>query len=117
LIAIFILLLIPAGIFVSMGPQREFAEAREKLSQKQEEVALVEQDIATLKGEMTRLQQDSYMEALARKELAYARPGEEVFIVKGLPEASEAAAAEERAGSTPDPGPLERLVEGLRGAF
>jgi hypothetical protein len=39
-----------------------------------------------------------------------------VFIVKGLPEAGEVE-AESQAGSEPERGPLESLVEGLRQAF
>jgi cell division protein FtsB len=116
LLALMALALLPIALYLNLGPYQEYQKARERLGDKQQEVALVQKENANLRAEMDRLQKDTYLEALARKELAYARPGEEVFIVKGLPEATEAA-AQEQAKAPPEPGPLERLVEAVRQAF
>lgn len=108
------LVLVPLAVLVNLGPYREYAESREKLQGKQAEVALIEEEIAHLQGELGRLETDAHLEALARKELAYARPGEEVFIVKGL------SAKTESTVPTPPPpetGPVERLVDSLRSLF
>jgi hypothetical protein len=107
--------MIPPAVLVNLGPYREYADAREKLEAKELEVALVEQEIASLQQEMVRLGDKTYLEALARKELAYARPGEEVFIVKGLEDAEESSP--QGPAPEPEPGPVERLVRAIRGLF
>jgi cell division protein FtsB len=114
ILALLTLLLMPAAVYLNFGPYREYAEAQERLQAKEQEVSLLEQEIAALEEEMRRLGDESYLEALARKDLTYARPGEDVFIVKGLPEA--VAAAEEEPFPV-EPGPMERAVRTLRDLF
>jgi cell division protein FtsB len=113
-LALLTMLLLPAAVFVNLGPYQQYTEAQEKLGVKEQEVALLEQEIAALEDEMKRLEDEYYLEALARKELAYARPGEEVFVVKGL---DEGAFVGEDESDAPEPGPVERLVHALRGLF
>ncbi len=108
------LVMIPLGFFVNAGPYQDYQQVREQLRAEEEEVALLESENATYVGEIERLQKDSYVEALARRELTYSRPGEDVFIVKNLPD-SRVETAERSAEDTG--GPLESMVRSLEGLF
>lgn len=98
---------------MSVGPYRDWRDASARLSAVEQEVALLEQGNQALESQAARLEKDSYLEALARKDLNLARPGEEVFIVKGLPDTDAPAAAV----PSPEAGPLERMVGALRRLF
>ncbi|GAB4243885.1 MAG: hypothetical protein Kow00129_03260 [Thermoleophilia bacterium] len=123
-----LLLLFPVGLYVNLGPYGDYVEARERYEAKAEEVALLERENAAYRSEIDRLEDDDYLEALARKELTYARPGEEVFIVKNLPEDEEpnilppVEAGEGPGPSTSEEGAqaeslLDRLLNPVRALF
>ncbi|MHB1343134.1 MAG: FtsB family cell division protein, partial [Thermoleophilia bacterium] len=102
------------GVARSVGPLSEFREARSERADLEAQVALLVQENEAVGSENDRLDHDTYLEALARSELNLARPGEDVFIVTGLPTTTTA--------TTPDPvpvepGPLEKMVSSLRRLF
>ena len=80
-----IVLLLAAIVIANQGPVRELLRERAQLAAKERQVAEIEKGNEAYKAEIARLEKSSYLEALARKQLAYAKPGEDVFIVQGLP--------------------------------
>jgi cell division protein FtsB len=135
LIGVFLLLLV-AIVVANQGPMSDLMRGRAQLAAKEKQVADLQKGNEAYKAEIARLQQPSYLEALARKELAYAKPGEDVFIIRGAsapPSGSEvtpsvqaaqdagdsvAAAAAASAGAAtapPHQGLLQRLLSAVRG--
>lgn len=109
-----------AAVGLSVAPYRDLQARQARLDAKQQEVAALEQETAGLRAEVQRVQSGSDLEVLARKSLNLSRPGEEVFVVTGIPETAEpAAAAATNAASTdePPPGPVERFVSAVRRLF
>jgi cell division protein FtsB len=80
-----VLLLLAAIVVANQGPVRGLLRARTELAAKEKQVAEIEKGNAAYKAEIARLEKAGYLEALARKQLAYAKPGEDVFIIQGLP--------------------------------
>ena len=72
-------------MIANQGPVRDLLRGRAQLAAKEQQVAEIEKGNEAYKAEIARLEKSSYLEALARKQLAYAKPGEDVFIVQGLP--------------------------------
>lgn len=83
-----VVLLLAAIVVANQGPVRDLLRARTQLAAKEKQVADIEKGNEAYKAEIARLQKPGYLEALARKELAYAKPGEDVFIIQGLPPAT-----------------------------
>src|SRR5680860_1329008 len=79
-----VLLVVLTGLLVNWGPYHDYRASQETLHAMQEETAHLRGEVDASEARVARLKKDGYMEALARKELTYARPGEEVYIVKGL---------------------------------
>src|SRR5680860_1020443 len=79
-----VLLVVLTGLLVNWGPYHDYRASQETLHAMQEETAHLRGEVDASEDRVARLKKDGYMEALARKELTYARPGEEVYIVKGL---------------------------------
>ncbi|MHB8867304.1 MAG: FtsB family cell division protein [Thermoleophilia bacterium] len=110
-----VLILITAfGVARSVGPLSEFREARSERADLEAQVALLEQENEAVRSENDRLGHDTYLEALARSELNLARPGEDVFIVTGLPTTTTPTIPEP---APVEPGPLEKMVSSLRRLF
>lgn len=82
------------------------------MAAKQEQVRRLEEENATARAEVERLHRSEYLEALARKERGYARPGEQVFVVKGLPLTTTTTAP-----ASSGPGPAQGLVQSVRDLF
>lgn len=108
-------LLLAVAVAAGVTPYRDLRAAQARLDSKQQEVALLEQETARLAAEVRRVQSGSDLEVLARRSLNLSRPGEEVFVVNGIPDVVEPAAAVTPA--EPPPGPVERFVSALRRLF
>lgn len=102
------------GVVRSVQPFREYREVTRERAALEAQVALVDQENTAVRSEITRLEYDSYLESLARSELSLARPGEDVFIVTGLPTSTTDTVVEV---SPVEPGPLEKMVSSLRRLF
>lgn len=112
---VIVLVLIAAfGVVRSIEPFREYREVQRERADLEAQVALVEEENAAVRSEIDHLKNDSYLEALARSELNLARPGEDVFIVTGLPTTTTGTTPEE---TLVEPGPLEKMVSSLRRLF
>src|SRR5680860_620999 len=105
-----VLLVVLTGLLVNWGPYHDYRASQETLHAMQEETAHLRGEVDASEARVARLKKDGYMEALARKELPYARPGEEVYIVKGLTPGMPQGTGEVSSA----PGPVERFILLLR---
>jgi cell division protein FtsB len=106
--------IIALGVFAAVGPYQDYKDAKARLDEQRAQVVLLEQENEALQADVRRLQNPSHLEALARRDLNLGRPGEEIFVVEGIP-SGEATPAEEE--PVEEPGPLERLIARLRNLF
>src|SRR5665811_2154586 len=105
-----VLLVVLTGLLVNWGPYHDYRASQETLHAMQEETAHLRGEVDASEARVARLKKDGYMEALARKELTYARPGEEVYIVKGLTPGMPQGTGEVSSA----PGPVEKFILLLR---
>lgn len=111
--------LVAMAVGLSISPYRDLQARQARLDAKQQEVAVLEQETVRLKAEVRRVESGSDLEVLARKSLNLSLPGEQVFVVTGIPEVVEpaaTAAATTTAAESP-PGPVERFVSAVRRLF
>ena len=79
-----VVLLIVVGVVLvvavaaNYGPVSHYLDARERMEQAAVEVAVLEQRTADLQSQLGKLSQSGYLEDLAREQLSYALPGEEL---------------------------------------
>lgn len=113
-----ILVLVVAACLANASPLRGYLESRERLEAKHATVVVLEQGNADLLKEVRAFENGSRVEAQARQDLTYARPGEEVFIVTGLPSTT-TVTAPLSSPSEPDDtlGLLRRLFDAVRNLF
>jgi hypothetical protein len=87
------LLLVAVALAANYGPVRDYQAARARLEKTTAAVAALEKQKAALQSRSAKLSQAGYLEGLARQELAYVRPDEDLYIITGLPGEDPAAAA------------------------
>jgi cell division protein FtsB len=75
------LVVVVAAIVSNYGPLHRLEAARGRLDGSLAEVAALEEQKAQLQTQLAKLGQARYLEGLAREELSYARPGEDLYIV------------------------------------
>jgi len=131
LLVVAVLFLTTIAVLANYGPVQAYRDARSRLDKAATAVAAMEAEKAELQSQLGRLSEADYLESLARQDLAYARPGEELYIVTGLQDAgtlapgaednarAQAGDASETEGSAPrptgSPGFLERVLAPLIG--
>ena len=81
LLAGFFLLLLAVGAAANYGPIRHYLDARARLERVAGQVAGLEEQKAALQAQLAKLSEAGYLEGLAREELTYARPDEDLYIV------------------------------------
>lgn len=87
------LVLVAVALAANYGPVRNYQAARARLEKTTAAVAALEKQKAALQSRSAKLSQAGYLEGLARQELAYTRPDEDLYIITGLPGEDPAAAA------------------------
>lgn len=92
-----LVLLVVVGVAANYGPVRHYQEARDRLEKTAAEVAGLEEQKAALQAQLAKLSEAGYLEGLARQELTYSRPDEELYIVTGP--AGDGVTAGKNAGS------------------
>lgn len=85
-----VVILLAVAAFANYGPLRSYVDARERLEKATTELAALEERRADLQALMGKLTEAGYLESVAREELTYARPGEELYIITGTGEESDA---------------------------
>jgi cell division protein FtsB len=114
--AVFLLVILGLATVANYGPLQAYYDARARLEQAGAAVEALATEKAALQSELGKLTEAGYLESLAREELTYARPGEDVYIITGAadegaqPEDTPSVSADER-------GPLERFLSALGGLF
>lgn len=98
LFVVLFLALVAAAVAANQGPIRAYYEARVRVEETKTAVAALEEKKTELQTELGRLTEASYLETLAREELAYARPGEELYVVTETGELGEAESGAADAG-------------------
>jgi cell division protein FtsB len=125
------LLLLIVAVVANFGPLSHYQSARARLEKATAKVDILEAQKVELQGKVAKLSETGYLEALARGELTYVRPGEELYIVTeagsgaaGSSTAGSATAGAGAVGASGDaapgdaaPGFLERIVQAIRGLF
>jgi cell division protein FtsB len=133
-----VVILVVVAILANIGPLTHYQDARARLDKAAAQVAALEAQRAELQQELAKLSETGYLETLAREQLTYARPGEELYIVTPAGSGSGAGATgglgvalgvsgganagtgepvAAGAGVDHRPGFLERAVSAIRGLF
>jgi cell division protein FtsB len=121
-------LLLVLALGANYGPLREWRDARTRLHERQAQVTALSRQKAQLDAQLKELQDPAYLEGLARQDLTYARPGEDVFIVSGLAGdtggqasgqlgSTQAGASSSATATTQKPGLLERFLSAIGRLF
>lgn len=84
LVVVMVLVLLTLGALANYGPLQSYLDARARLETANAAMEQLAAQKAELQAELGRLSQADYLESLARQNLSYTRPGEELFIVTGL---------------------------------
>lgn len=87
-----------AAVGANLGPLRQLQDARARLDRTAANVSQLEEQKTALQAELAKLSEVSYLETLAREELTYVRPGEELYIVTGPSVGAVSGSAASRGG-------------------
>jgi len=133
-----VVLLVVVGVLANMEPLTHYQDARARLQTATAKVDTLAAQKTDLQGQLAKLSESGYLETLARKQLTYVRPGEELYIVTkpagdtgnaaaalqtggadaaGTSAATSATASGADASATQSPGFLERVLSAIRGLF
>ncbi len=123
LVLVSVVVLLGAAALANYGPLQGYRDARARLEKATTGLAALEQQKNELQSQLGRLTEASYLESLARDELTYARPGEELYIITDAASGSDPASStttttsSSNAASAEQPGFFERLLSGFVGLF
>lgn len=128
-----VVLVVVVAVLVNLQPLTHYQDASARLRQATTKVDTLEAQKAALQGQLAKLSETGYLETLAREQLGYVRPGEELYIVTKPPgdtgnvvaagvvpsatTGSSAVSADTGTDSAESPGILERLLSAIRGLF
>lgn len=76
-------LLLVMAVVANYGPLRAYVDARSRLASATASIAELSELKSEMQVELGRLSESEYLESLARQDLSYTRPGEELYIVTG----------------------------------
>jgi cell division protein FtsB len=106
------LLLFTLAVLANYGPLHAYMDARSRLYRAATAVAELEATKAELQSELGKLSEADYLESLARQDLSYVRPGEELYIVTNA-DGGTASGANTGGVSSGGSGFLERVLAPL----
>ncbi|MFF3687355.1 septum formation initiator family protein [Streptomyces sp. NPDC002187] len=87
--AAFLALVVCSLVVALAYPMRQYVSQRAEIAEQQRRMAEARQRVEELRDEKARLQDDMYIQRLAREHLHYVRPGETGFITVIDPRAAE----------------------------
>jgi cell division protein FtsB len=100
-----VVLLVVVAIIANIQPLTHFQDASARLGKATAKVEGLEQQKAQLQNQLARLNETGYLETLARQQMTYVRPGEDLYIVTGSSgdavDGTGATGAAGTAGATP----------------
>lgn len=88
-----VVLLVVAAIVANIKPLTHFQDASARLDKATAKVDGLMQQKAQLQNQLARLNEAGYLETLARQQMTYVRPGEDLYIVTGADTAGTTPAA------------------------
>ena len=133
-----VVVLVVVAFLANLGPLTHYQDARARLQKVTGKVDTLQTQKADLQGRLAKLNETGYLETLAREQLTYVRPGEELYIVtKPAGDAGAAAAvggaepvfagpgatsggaetSPAGTGAAQSPGLIERVISAIRGLF
>ncbi len=74
-------ILMVVAVLANIGPLTHYEDARARFDVATEKVNALEAQKTELQGQLAKLSEAGYLETLAREQLTYVRPGEELYIV------------------------------------
>jgi len=83
LILFAVVALVVVGILTNVKPLAHFQDASARLDKATASVDTLEQQRSQLQSQLARLSETGYLETLARQQMTYVRPGEDLYIVTG----------------------------------
>lgn len=95
--------MVALGVWANYPSLHALVDARARLDKVNASVEELSAQKAQLQAELARLSEADYLESLARQDLSYARPGEELFIVTGADDGA-VSTPQTSEGSTGDAG-------------
>jgi cell division protein FtsB len=122
-VAILLALVVGVSVLVNYSPLTAYRGAHARLDAATAQVTELQKQKEQLQTELGKLTEAGYLESLARQELTYAKPGEEIYVVPPQDETTAAGAgsASEQAGKEPGagqkPGFLERILSAIGDLF
>jgi cell division protein FtsL len=108
-------LIVAAAVLINYGPMTAYRDAHARLDTAVAQVKDLQKQKDALQSELGKLSEAGYLESLARQQLTYAKPGEEIYIVPAeetAPPTGESASSE-----TQERGWLERILSALGDLF
>lgn len=106
------LVLLTFAVLANYGPLHSYFDARARLVEANAGVAELSAQKTELEAQLSRLGEADYLESLARQDLSYTRPGEELYIVTGMDGGTMAGVGSGESATDQDgtPGFLERAL-------
>jgi cell division protein FtsB len=133
LIVVVLCALVTLAVAANYGPLKHYLDAIDRLETRTAEVAALETHNAQLQTQLSKLLQPGHLEELARQELTYTLPDEELYIVTDIAPATTGAAGADgmgvgavvasadgsaaSGGRTHEPGFIERLLSRIGDLF
>lgn len=111
-----LLVVVVVAVLANASPLRGYIASHKRLEAREAQVTALERETAELKKEVDLLKSGSLVEMLARQELNYVRPGEDMFIVPGVSTTTSVTVPPEAAPAAPR-GFLERALDVFHGLF
>jgi cell division protein FtsB len=110
LVLLAFVLVVVVAILANIGPLTHLQDASARLDRASATVESLAAQKAKLQGDLAKLSETGYLETLARQQLTYARPGEDLYIVSG-------AAGEATTASGQSAGALTSVLPRVGGAI
>jgi cell division protein FtsB len=106
------ILLLTLAALANYGPLHSYFDARSRLERANAGIAELTAQKDELRTELGRLSEADYLESLARQDLSYTRPGEELYIVTGADNGVTPASGASSSGTAHGGGPgfVERVL-------
>ncbi len=76
-----VVVVITISVLANLGPLHHLLAAQERLANTNASIVQLQAKKDELQAQLARLGESAYLEALAREEMAYVRPGEELYVV------------------------------------
>jgi cell division protein FtsB len=116
-VGLLLVLVVGVSVLVNYGPLTAYRSAHARLEAATAQVTGLQEQKEQMQSELGKLTEAGYLESLAREELTYAKPGEDIFVVPSDDETT-AAGTESASGQSEErPGLLERILSAIGDIF